>query len=75
MRWAGAKDMVFSSFDVLGSDDLTMLRGVLDELCQEKQLGINDPETEAVARELVNWWLFGVRIPANLKQIIEPIAI
>ncbi|WP_313606141.1 hypothetical protein [Rhizobium sp.] len=67
--------MVFSSFDVLGSDDLTMLRGVLDELCQEQQLGISGSEAEAAARELVNWWLFGVRTPADLKQIIGPIAI
>lgn len=67
--------MVFSSFDVLGSDDLTLLRGVLDELCQEKQLDIKDPQAEAMAQELVNWWLFGVRTPVNLKQIMEPVCI
>lgn len=67
--------MVFSSFDVLGSDDLTLLRGVLDELCQEKQLDIKDPQAEAMAQELVNWWLFGVRTQVNLKQIMEPVCI
>ncbi len=67
--------MVFSSFDVLGSDDLSLLRGVLDELCLEKQLDIKDPKAEAIAHELVNWWLFGVRTPMNLKQILQPIDI
>ena len=67
--------MVFSSFDVLGSDDLTMLRGVLDDLCCEQKLDIKDPQTQAVARDLINWWLFGVRTPANLRQILEPITI
>ncbi|TNM60357.1 hypothetical protein [Aliirhizobium smilacinae] len=67
--------MVFSSFDVLGSDDLTMLRGVLDDLCCEQKLDTKDPQTQAVARDLINWWLFGVRTPANLRQILEPITI
>lgn len=67
--------MVFSSFDVLGSDDLKMLRGVLDDLCRDQDLDINGPQAHDVARELVNWWLFGVRTPTNLKQILVPITI
>lgn len=65
--------MTFSSQDVLEPCDLTFLRRVLEEVCAEKDLGLNRPEAQIVARDLVDWFLFGVRNPDDLKDMIEPL--
>jgi hypothetical protein len=66
-------EMTFASHDVLEPQDLALLRLVLEEVCADKGLAIDQPESQALALDLVNWFLFGVRNASELKAIIEPI--
>lgn len=65
--------MVFSSYDTLEPRDLGYLRKVLDDVCSEKKLSIDHPDVQSIARELVNWYLFGVREPEELKSMLGPL--
>lgn len=65
--------MVFSSFDTLDSEDLSILRGVLEDVCRERSIAIDGEEAAEVARSLVNWYLFGVKEKNALKQMLEPL--
>ncbi len=65
--------MVFSSYDALEPQDLTFLRQVLNEACAERGLAIDHPDAQAIARELVNWYLFGVKDGGELKAMLVPI--
>lgn len=62
---------MFASNDILDSNDLALLRGVLEEVCDERDLSIKD--AEYIAYDLVNWYLFGVRIPSDLKSMLKPL--
>lgn len=66
--------MVFSSFDTLDSEDLSILRQVLEEVCHERSIPIDGAEAAEIARSLVNWYLFGVKEKAALKQMLEPLS-
>ena len=65
--------MTFSSFDTLASEDLSFLRKVLEEICDERSLSLDGPEAQAIGRALVDWYLFGVRHPDQLKQMLLPL--
>lgn len=67
------KAMAFSSYDVLDSCDLTLLRGVLEDVCAENKLSMMHPAAETIAHELVNWYLFGVKCPQKLKTMLKPL--
>jgi hypothetical protein len=65
--------MAFSSYDTLDANDLAFLRQVLEEVCVERGIGVETPEAALVARSLVDWYLFGVRHPDQLKQMLKPL--
>jgi hypothetical protein len=49
---------MFSSYDTLSNDDLTLLRRVLEEVCLEKGIQLGGDEARQIARELVDSYLF-----------------
>ncbi|MCO5734562.1 hypothetical protein [Rhizobium sp. SSA_523] len=65
--------MSFSSFDTLDTKDLNLLRKVLEEVCAERDWPIGGAEAEEAARSLVDWYLFGIRHPDQLKQMLAPL--
>lgn len=65
--------MVFASYDTLEPHDLTLLRQVLDDICADKSITVKHPDAELIARDLVNWYLFGVRHPNQLKSMLKPL--
>ncbi|CDZ45994.1 hypothetical protein [Neorhizobium galegae] len=64
---------MFSSYDSLDNDDLTLLRQVLEDVCLEKGIQLGGDEARKIARELVNWYLFGVKHPDQLKDMLKPL--
>ena len=65
--------MGFSSYDTLDAADLTFLRIVLEEVCRERAVAVNTPDGESIARSLLDWYLFGVKQPDQLKQMLMPL--
>ncbi|EUB98053.1 hypothetical protein PMI07_006367 [Rhizobium sp. CF080] len=65
--------MVFSSHDTLEPGDLALLRTVLEEVCDEKSIPLDHPDAQQVARDLVNWYLFGIKHPVQLRTMLEPL--
>lgn len=65
--------MVFSSYDTLDAQDLSILRKVLEEVCAQKALGLDAAPAQEIARSLVDWYLFGVKDPAELKKMLDPL--
>jgi hypothetical protein len=65
---------MFSSYDTLDNDDLTLLRQVLEDVCLEKGIQLGGDEARQIARELVDWYLFGVKHPDQLKDMLKPLA-
>jgi hypothetical protein len=63
--------VAFSSFDTLEPSDLRLVRGLLEEVCAERSVALDHPDAAIIARELVNWYLFGVRHPGQLKVMLE----
>jgi hypothetical protein len=62
-----------SSYDTLDPRDLTLLRSVLEDVCQEMRINLDDPGAQSLARELTDWYLFGVRHPQQLKEMLKPL--
>lgn len=67
--------VAFSSHDTLGPADLRFLRTVLEEVCLEKSVSLDGCKAAQIARELVNWYLFGIKHPLHLKAMLEPLVI
>jgi hypothetical protein len=65
--------MAFSSYDTLDANDLAFLRQVLEEVCVERGIGVETPDAALIARSLVDWYLFGVKHPDQLKQMLMPL--
>ncbi|WP_137130516.1 hypothetical protein [Rhizobium sp. FY34] len=65
--------MSFPSYDTLDSKDLSFLRQVLEDVCRERAISLASEEGQAIARALVDWFLFGVKHPDQLKQMLAPL--
>ncbi|MCY1665451.1 hypothetical protein [Rhizobium sp. SL86] len=65
--------MTFSSFDTLDARDLSFLRMVLEDICTERAISMDGPEAADMARALIDWYLFGIRHPQQLKQMLAPL--
>lgn len=63
----------FSSFDALESHDLALLERQLKEICRNRNLSADGPEAGKIARELVDWYLFGIKDPVQLTAMLEPL--
>lgn len=74
MVW-GRRMVTFSSFDTLDAADLSFLRMVLEDVCAERALPVDGPEAQDMARALIDWYLFGIRHPQQLKQMLAPLPI
>jgi hypothetical protein len=64
---------MFSSYDTLEPKDLRLLRSVLEDVCKKKRISLCDPVAQPLARELTNWYLFGVRHPQQLEEMLKPL--
>jgi hypothetical protein len=64
---------MFSSYDTLEPNDLTLLRSVLEDVCREKRIDISHPDAQPIARQLTDWYLFGVKHPDQLKEMLKPL--
>jgi hypothetical protein len=64
---------MFSSFDTLEPNDVAVIRAVLEDVCREKGLAFEGPQARVLARELTDWYLFGIHHPEQLKYMLEPI--
>ncbi|MBW6425445.1 hypothetical protein KX729_28925 [Rhizobium sp. XQZ8] len=69
----GMGNMVFASYDTLEPKDLSLLRQVLEQVCEERNITLQHPDAEHYAHNLVNWYLFGVRQPDELKAMLKPL--
>lgn len=65
--------MSFSSYDALDARDLAFLRQVLEETCTERGVALDGDEAARMARSLVDWYLFGIRHPQQLKDMLDPL--
>lgn len=65
--------MPFTSFDAMGPEDLAVLRQVLERACHAKQIPLDGPRAQELARELVDWHLFGITDPSELEAMLEPL--
>jgi hypothetical protein len=65
--------MPFASFDAMEPEDLAVLRQVLERACHAKQIPLDGPRAQELARELVDWHLFGVTDPYELEAMLEPL--
>ncbi|MDR6820816.1 hypothetical protein J2X76_006016 [Neorhizobium sp. 2083] len=68
----GIRAMYFSSNDSLEPRDLSLLRRVLEEVCNAENISIKHPDAEQIAADLVNWYLFGIKDPDQLKAMLNP---
>lgn len=57
------------------SEELTLLRGVLDRWCAAGGMPLSSPAAAKVALELIDWYQFGLREPEALFDMIRPITI
>lgn len=64
--------MPFASNDIIDSEDLSFLHEVLTEVCRERQIASGSDEEKAVADQLINWFLFGIREKQELKSMLDP---
>ncbi|SIR21659.1 hypothetical protein SAMN05880590_11437 [Rhizobium sp. RU35A] len=65
--------MSFSSYDALEASDLSLLRKVLEEVCRERAIALDSEEASSMARALIDWYLFGIRHPQQLKDMLDPL--
>jgi hypothetical protein len=57
--------------EAIDSETMDMLHSVLMRWCNERGRGLKTPEASAKARELVEWFEFGVKDPSELKALIS----
>ena len=67
--------MPFASFDAIGPEDLAVLRLVLERACHAKQIPLDGARAQILARELVDWHLFGIADPSELEAMLEPLLV
>jgi hypothetical protein len=65
--------MPFSSYDTLEAQDLGILRTVLEDVCAERAIAFDSDEAHAIGRSLIDWYLFGIRQPDELKAMLDPL--
>jgi hypothetical protein len=65
--------MPFSSYDTLETKDLRILRNVLEEVCAQRTLTVDGDEAHAIGRSLIDWYLFGIRQPDELRAMLDPL--
>lgn len=58
---------------VMDVRDLEMMRVVLAEYCEEHGLAVESLEATRKARELMDWFEFGIRRPEELAMMIRPL--
>lgn len=64
--------MPFASNDIIDSEDLSFLHEVLTEVCRERAIAPGSDAEKAVADQLINWFLFGIREKLELKSMLDP---
>jgi hypothetical protein len=57
--------------DPLDGRDISLLSAVLRGWCVKHNLELSAHESQEKARELVNWFEFGVKDPAELSDLID----
>lgn len=64
--------MPFASNDIIDSKDLSFLHEVLTEVCRARNITPGSEAENAVADQLINWFLFGIRDAQELKSMLDP---
>lgn len=57
--------------DPLCGEDINVLVAILREWCGRHRRDFSGGESQAKARELVNWFEFGIKDPAELADLID----
>lgn len=65
--------MSFASNDILDGKDLDFLREVLEDVCRERAIDAGSDDEKAIADQLINWFLFGIRDRDELKSMLDPL--
>lgn len=65
--------MYLKSYEALEPNDLTHLRSVLNDVCNELKLDINDAKVQPIAHDLVGLWLSGFRSADEMKAMLRPL--
>lgn len=55
----------------LDGTDINVLSGILRQWCTRHQCDFDGEASQAKARELVQWFEFGVKDPSELTELIE----
>ncbi|MBP2551244.1 hypothetical protein J2858_004185 [Neorhizobium galegae] len=66
--------MPFSSYDTLETEDLRILRAMLEEVCLQRSIAVDSEEAQTIGRALIDWYLFGIREPDQLKAMLDPLS-
>jgi len=56
-------------------DDLTLLRTVLERVCEERDIRANGKGANEIAQELITLWHAGFRSEDELKSMLTPMNI
>lgn len=65
--------MFFTPVEVIEPCDMEMLRTVLDEICADEKIEVGSEQGAKYARELMDWFLFGIRTDRDLKAMLAPL--
>ncbi|WP_209888645.1 hypothetical protein [Rhizobium leguminosarum] len=57
--------------DPLDGNDMTLLTSILRRWCERHQVELTAEESSRKAKELVEWYEFGVKDPIELEELID----
>lgn len=62
---------IFWPKDPLDGNDMRLLTSILRRWCERYQVELTAEESSRKAKELVEWYEFGVKDPVELEDLIE----
>ncbi|MBY5563863.1 hypothetical protein [Rhizobium leguminosarum] len=62
---------IFWPKDPLDGNDMTLLTSILRRWCERHQVELTAEESSRKAKELVEWFEFGVKDPGELEELID----
>ncbi len=65
--------MLFNSYEAFEPHELALMRAILEEACKRKGWSTTGLEAQKIARELVDWYQFGIKDRAQLEKMLQPI--
>jgi hypothetical protein len=65
--------MLFNSYEAFEPHELGLMRAILEEACGRRGCSTTGLEAQKLARELVDWYQFGIKDRDELEKMLHPI--